>query len=63
MKHFTSLLLLGLLCCTNIHAATQTHSYDGSKTAAENGTALQAAIDAASAGTERKVQVIPSPSI
>ena len=56
MKHFTPLLLLGLLCCTNIHAATQTHSYDGSKTAAENGAALQAAIDAASAGTELKVQ-------
>lgn len=56
MKHFTSLLLLGLLCCTNIHAATQTHSYDGSKTAAENGTALQAAISGASSGTEIKVQ-------
>ncbi len=56
MKHFTSLLLLWLLCCTNIHAATQTHSYDGNKTAAENGTALQAAISGASSGTEIKVQ-------
>ena len=37
-------------------AATITYSYDGSKTAAENGTALQAAINDASAGTELKVQ-------
>lgn len=56
MKHFTSLLLLGLLCWTSAQAATITHAYDGSKTAAENGTALQAAINAASSGDELKVQ-------
>ena len=56
MKHFTSLLLLGLLCWTSAQAATITHAYDGSKTAAANGTALQAAISGASSGTEIKVQ-------
>ncbi len=56
MKHFTSLLLLGLLCWTNVYATALTHSYDAGKTAAENGTALQAAINAASSGDELKVQ-------
>lgn len=56
MKHFISLLLLGLLCWTNVYATALTHSYDGSKTATENGTALQAAIDGASSGDELKVQ-------
>ena len=56
MKHFISLLLLGLLCWTNVYATALTHSYDGSKTATENGTALQAAISGASSGTEIKVQ-------
>jgi len=49
-------LLIGLLCWTGSQAATLTHAYDGSKTAAQNGTALQAAIDAASSGDELKVQ-------
>lgn len=56
MKHSFLLLLIGLLCWTGSHAATRTYAYDGSKTQAENGTALQAAIDAASSGDELKVQ-------
>lgn len=56
MKHSFLLLLIGLLCWTGSQAATRTHAYDGSKTQAENGTALQAAIDAASSGDELKVQ-------
>lgn len=40
-------LLVGLLCWTGTQAATINHAYDGTKTAADNGTALQAAIDAA----------------
>ena len=57
MKHSLLPLLIGLLCWTGSHAATLTHAYDGSKTQAENGTALQAAINAASSGDELKVQV------
>lgn len=49
-------LFVGLLCWTSAQAATLTYSYDGGKTAAQNGTALQAAINAASAGDELKVQ-------
>ena len=56
MKHSFLPLLIGLLCWTGNQAATLTHAYDGSKNAAENGTALQAAIDAASPGDELKVQ-------
>lgn len=56
MKHSFLPLLIGLLCWTGSQAATLTHAYDGSKTAAENGTALQAAISGASSGTEIKVQ-------
>ena len=56
MKHSLLPLLIGLLCWTGSHAATLTHAYDGSKTQAENGTALQAAINAASSGDELKVQ-------
>ena len=56
MKHSFLLLLIGLLCWTGSQAATLTHAYDGNKTAAQNGTALQAAIDAATSGDELKVQ-------
>ena len=56
MKHSLFLLAVGLLCWTGAQAATINHAYDGSKTAAENGTALQDAIDAASSGDELKVQ-------
>lgn len=56
MKHSFLPLLIGLLCWTGSQAATLTHAYDGSKTHAENGTALQAAIDAATSGDELKVQ-------
>lgn len=56
MKHSLFLLAVGLLCWTGAQAATINHTYDGSKTAAENGTALQDAIDAASSGDEIKVQ-------
>lgn len=56
MKHSFLPLLIGLLCWTGSQAATLTHAYDGSKTAAENGTDLQAAISGASSGTEIKVQ-------
>lgn len=47
MKKTVFFWALGLLGATGIHAATLTHSYDSGKTAAENGTALQAAINAA----------------
>ncbi|MBO4577373.1 MAG: hypothetical protein J5688_01560, partial [Paludibacteraceae bacterium] len=56
MKHSLFLLAVGLLCWTGAQAATINHTYDGSKTPAENGTALQDAIDAASSGDELKVQ-------
>lgn len=56
MKHSLFLLAVGLLCWTGAQAATLTYSYDGSKSAADNGTALQAAINAASSGDELKVQ-------
>lgn len=56
MKHSFLLLLIGLLCWTGSQAATRTYAYDGSKTQAENGEALQAAINAASSGDELKVQ-------
>ncbi len=56
MKHSLLPLLIGLLCWTGSRAATLTYAYDGSKTQAENGTALQAAINAASSGDELKVQ-------
>lgn len=56
MKHSLFLLAVGLLCWTGAQAASLTYSYDGSKSAAENGTALQAAINAASSGDELKVQ-------
>ena len=56
MKHALFSLTAGLLCCLSVHAATINHAYDGSKSAAENGTALQAAVNAASAGDEIKVQ-------
>ena len=56
MKHSLFLLAVGLLCWTGAQAATINHAYDGSKSAAENGTALQDAIDAASSGDELKVQ-------
>ena len=56
MKHSFLPLLIGLLCWTGSQAATRTYAYDGSKTQAENGTALQAAINAASSGDELKVQ-------
>lgn len=56
MKHSFLLLLIGLLCWTGSQAATRTYAYDGSKTQAENGAALQAAIDEASSGDELKVQ-------
>ena len=47
---------LSLMCSVSAQAAVITYSYDGSKTAAENGTALQAAITAAESGDELKVQ-------
>ena len=56
MKHSLFLLAVGLLCWTGAQAATINHAYDGSKTAAQNGTALQAAITAASSGDVIKVQ-------
>ncbi|MBQ7531254.1 MAG: hypothetical protein IJT12_06060, partial [Paludibacteraceae bacterium] len=56
MKHYLLSLFAGLACCMTAGAATITYVYDGSKTAAENGTALQAAIDGASSGDELKVQ-------
>ena len=34
-------MLVGLLCWTGSRAATLTYAYDGSKTQAENGTALR----------------------
>lgn len=56
MKNYLLPLFAGLLCITFAQAATRTLAYDAGKTAAENGTALQAAIDAASSGDELKVQ-------
>ena len=56
MKKTLFLFLAGILCWTSAHAATLTYSYDGSKSAAENGTALQEAITAASSGDVLKVQ-------
>ena len=47
---------LSLMCSISAQAAVITYSYDGTKTAAENGTALQAAITAAESGDELKVQ-------
>ena len=41
MKHSLLPLLIGLLCWTGSRAATLTYAYDGSKTQAENGTALR----------------------
>ena len=56
MKHFLFSLFIGLLSVVQMHAATITFVYDDTKTEKENGTALQAAIDAAVAGDEIKVQ-------
>lgn len=56
MKNYLLPLFAGLLCITFAQAATRTLAYDAGKTAAENGTALQAAINAASSGDELKVQ-------
>ncbi len=55
MKHFFS-LFIGLLSIAQMQAATRTFVYDDTKSETENGTALQAAIDAANAGDEIKVQ-------
>jgi hypothetical protein len=54
MKHFLFSLFIGLLSVVQMHAATITFVYDDTKTEKENGTALQAAIDAAIAGDEIK---------
>ena len=66
MKKTVFFWALGLLGATGIHAATLTHSYDSGKTAAENGTAFQAAVDAATAGDEisatRDPRVLSNPS-
>ena len=56
MKHFSAFLFIGLMCSISAQAAVITYSYDGEKTEAENGTALQAAIAAAESGDELKVQ-------
>ena len=56
MKHFLFSLFIGLLSIAQMHAATSTFVYDDTKSETENGTALQAAIDAAKAGDEIKVQ-------
>ena len=56
MKHFLFSLFIGLLSIAQMHAATSTFVYDDTKSETENGTALQAAIDAAIAGDEIKVQ-------
>ena len=56
MKNYLLPLFAGLLCITFAQAATRTLAYDAGKTAAENGTALQAVINAASSGDELKVQ-------
>ena len=56
MKHFSAFLFIGLMCSISAQAAVITYSYDGEKTTAENGTALQAAIAAATSGDELKVQ-------
>ena len=55
MKNYLLPLFAGLLCMTVAQAATRTLAYDAGKTAAENGTALKAAIDEASSGDELKV--------
>ena len=47
MKKNLIVLATGLFCWTGVHAATNYYVYDGDKSAADNGTALQAAIDAA----------------
>ena len=47
MKKNLLVLATGLFCWTGVHAATNYYVYDGDKSAADNGTALQAAIDAA----------------
>jgi hypothetical protein len=54
MKHFLFSLFIGLLSVVQMHAATITFVYDDTKSKTENGTALQAAIDAAIAGDEIK---------
>ena len=56
MKNYLLPLFAGLLSMTVAQAATRTLAYDAGKTAAENGIALQAAINAASSGDELKVQ-------
>lgn len=47
---------LGLMCALSAQAATINHAYDGSKTAEQNGTALQASINAADSGSVVNVQ-------
>ena len=47
---------LGLMCSLSAQASVTTYAYDGDKSEAENGTALQAAINAASSGDTLKVQ-------
>ena len=47
---------LSLMCSVSAQAAVITYSYDGEKSEAENGTALQDAITAAESGDELKVQ-------
>ena len=37
---------LGLMCALSAQASVTTYAYDGDKSEAENGTALQAAIEA-----------------
>lgn len=56
MKKALLVLTTGLFCWAGVHAATVNHAYDGTKTAAENGTALQAAVNAASSGDVINVQ-------
>ena len=56
MKHFLFSLFIGLLSIAQMQAATGTFVYDDTKSETENGTALQAAIDAAETGDEIKVQ-------
>ena len=47
---------LSLMCSISAQAAVITYSYDGEKTAAENGTALQAVISGAESGDEVRAQ-------
>lgn len=56
MKTKVFLILFGFFCFASASATVHQYLYDGGMTAAENGTALQAAIDAASSGDEVKVQ-------